>query len=402
MARRRAMVLALMSFAATACSAASPDTSDTELATEALFGGHCYTFVDLGVRSLGVAPGSRGAAGDINARGDIIGRYFRPYLGTGRVPRAFIWRDGQVADLGSLGGPTTSAADINDRGQVVGSSLTAVVDGANHAFLWERGTMRDLGTLVGHDGFSVATAINDAGDVVGISGTATGAVHAVLWRKGAIVDLGVLPGYANSYPRAINARGDIVGESFTSGPGRAFLYRDGVMTDLGLLPGYGTMSVVDVNDRGDVIGAAWSSDLTRTGAFLYRDGALIDLGARASATSSYPHAINARGDIVGTADQRAFLWTADSARDLGVLPGDQNGSAAIAINAAGLIAGASYGESGVDATPVVWRRGIMHVLPGPSGGPSSINPRGDMVGGVWEDGTLYPALWRRGPCGRKR
>ena len=103
-----------------------------------------------------------------------------------------------ITDLGTLGGTSSVAYGINAAGQVVGGAYTApqAVEGAElfgglfHAFLWQNGAMADLGTLGGAS--SSATAINAAGQVVGESTTASRVHHAFLWQKWAVTDVGSL------------------------------------------------------------------------------------------------------------------------------------------------------------------------------------------------------------------
>ncbi len=71
----------------------------------------------------------------------------------------------------------------------------------------------DLGTLGGT--FSDARAINERGQVVGESTTATGEEHAFLWQDGTMSDLGTLSG-DQSEANGINNRGQVVGGSTTA------------------------------------------------------------------------------------------------------------------------------------------------------------------------------------------
>ena len=65
----------------------------------------------------------------------------------------------------------------------------------------------------------------------------THSFHGFLYRGGTRTDLGTLGG-GTSAAYGINAAGQVVGESATSGPGtHAFLYSGGTMTDLGTLGG---------------------------------------------------------------------------------------------------------------------------------------------------------------------
>src|SRR6266545_2475214 len=71
----------------------------------------------------------------------------------------------------------------------------------------------DLGALGGT--FSDARAINERGQVVGESTTASGEVHAFLWQDGTMSDLGTLGG-DRSEAAGINEHGQVVGSSQTA------------------------------------------------------------------------------------------------------------------------------------------------------------------------------------------
>src|SRR6266567_4638337 len=100
----------------------------------------------------------------------------------------------RMEDLGSLAGGSSVGRHMNEAGLVVGSSGIPHSN-HEHAFGWAKKTgMRDLGALPGGGSYSGAFAINAGGDVVGESNTAK-TVHAVIWKnQGEIVDLGALPG----------------------------------------------------------------------------------------------------------------------------------------------------------------------------------------------------------------
>ena len=96
--------------------------------------------------------------------------------------------------------------------------MSETATGDFHAVLWDHGTITDLGTPPGGC-CSIAVAINARGQVVGQSQTpnATGSleIHAFLWERGTITDLGTLPGGCCSTANAINNRGQVVGFSQT-------------------------------------------------------------------------------------------------------------------------------------------------------------------------------------------
>ena len=123
---------------------------------------------------------------------------------------------------------------------------------------------------------SSARSINNGGDIVGEGLIAAGtAFHAFLNRKGSVTDLGTLPGGLNSFAKAINESGVVVGNAdvpfVDQCPGpfgqpvpcinfklAAFVYANGVMTDLNtLIPsdsGWELIFASDINNRGQIVG----------------------------------------------------------------------------------------------------------------------------------------------------
>jgi len=126
-----------------------------------------------------------------------------------------------MTDLGTLGGSDALGEWINDDGDVIGISATPA--GTPHGFVWRHGVMTDLGT-VGSDKSSHAFGINAKGQVVGQSwfwdGHEVTASHAFLWESGGpMVDLNALvsPGSNLNLTEAdfITDRGLIVARGFT-------------------------------------------------------------------------------------------------------------------------------------------------------------------------------------------
>ena len=110
---------------------------------------------------------------------------------------------------------------INGSGQVVGFYQPS----SYHAFLYSNGELADLGTLPGNVE-SGATGINATGQVVGWSTNSKGNQHAVLYSNGTMTDLNTLipSGWTLTYAEGINDSGKIVGCGNYNGSGtRAFL-----------------------------------------------------------------------------------------------------------------------------------------------------------------------------------
>ena len=199
--------------------------------------------------------------------------------------------------------------------------------------------MTDLGTL----GLSsYPRAINARGDIAGVSVLTTFELHAAVWQTGELTDLGAPPN-AWSEAFAINNRDQVVGYYGAI----AFLWQRGVMTDLGTLGGSYAYATA-INDGGQIVGNSETAD-RGIHAFVWRNGVMTDLGTLGG-NSSVPQArlqsINERGQVVGGSETElgethAFVWTNGVMTDLDSL----GGSEAIAINGAGDVIGNSGGHA---------------------------------------------------------
>jgi probable HAF family extracellular repeat protein len=218
------------------------------------------------MRDLGTLGGPDTFAIYINDRGQIAGQSYTNSTpnsasdpcGT-NVPTVdpFIWQSGQMIDLGTLGGTCGSANGLNNRGEVVGQSDMAG-DQTFHPFLWDWERLRDLGTIGGN--FGSANWLNDAGEVVGWATVAGDQVnHAFRWKNGAMTDLGTLAAFPCSSAKAINSRGQTVGESDDCiSVEHAVLWQDGHAIDLNdFVPPDSRILLEEadfINDLGEIIG----------------------------------------------------------------------------------------------------------------------------------------------------
>jgi probable HAF family extracellular repeat protein len=286
------------------------------------------------IRDLGTLPGFRSCNPvAINDSGLIVGS-----CDTGGAPldeHGFLWQAGRMTDLGRGNVPSA----INERGQVAGS-------GQRRAFLWQHGKITPLVTAGDR---SYATAINDRGEIVGDVWTSGGG-RAVLWRAGKAIDLGI-----SGEPSAINAQGEIVAVGPGASSADAFVWRAGKATDLGSFSL--SSESIAVNDAGQVVASG------AHGAFLWQNGRFTRFGSELSDGL----AINDRGQILLEAekgsDKRgdAFLWQNGKLTKLPALDDDTPGTFARAMNGRGQIIGSSVVEVG-HSLPFVWERGKMTAL----------------------------------------
>lgn len=263
----------------------------------------------------------------------------------------------------------------------------ALLSATSQAWALPAYTITDLGTLGGS--LSAAMDINARGEVVGRSYTASGLTHAFLYSNGLMNDLGAAGG--SSYSEGINDHGQIVGSSGS----RAFLYDNGVMTEIGTLGG-SSSSAQSINNAGQIVGY---SDTGRgyNRAFSYANGVMTDIGTLGGANSA-AFDINASGQIVGGSStaasaghSHAFLYDNGTMTDLGTLGGGR--SDARGVNNVGQIVGQAWTAQG-NGRAFLYTNGIMMDL-GTLGGnenasysyATSINNRGQVVGTSWTNGS---------------
>jgi len=127
-----------------------------------------------------------------------------------------------INDSGLVSGGQVSAPDGHNNGLQIGGTLGVPNFSRLHA-------VNASGTFAGSWGArSVAYDINTAGQVVGEAETIHGVMHAFRWSDGVMVDLNrLLPPGADGWElitaKAINDRGEIVGQGRFQGSLRAFL-----------------------------------------------------------------------------------------------------------------------------------------------------------------------------------
>jgi probable HAF family extracellular repeat protein len=294
-----------------------------------------------------------------------------------------------ATDLGDLGG-NSYAYEVNERGLVAGSSQLDPYDyERQHAFWWTRSAgMVDIGTAQPTDFWSFPRALNDRGQVVGeVEGRA---MRAFSWtHAGGLVDLGT-HGAHHSDALDINSHGLIVGLNeigyFETYHALAWT-PGGAVIDLGTLPGDDTSQADAVNDHGVVVGQSSGSIISQAFSWTQAEG-MMGLGTLGG-HYSWAGGVNNHGWIVGQSltrgDQHVhgFVWTRRGGmRDIGTLGGRE--SYTLDINEHGQVVGGSTTGVGRSEHAFSWtRRGGMDDL-GTLGGRNSyasdVNDRGQVVG----------------------
>src|SRR5258708_3682657 len=235
---------------------------------------------------------------------------------------AFLYRysDGSIQDIGSIGGKATAATAINNANQIVGYSA----DGSNNVLAFsyvQNQGITSLGTLVGGSN-SEAFALNASGQIVGDS-QADGDTHRpALFTADGVQDLSLSAKNSETLKTAygINASGQIVGRyEVDDGSTHAFRLVSGRITDLGTLGGANS-EALGINQSGVIVGDSETGNGS-THRFGFNGGSLRDLGTMNGFEKiSYARAVNDGGQIVGESDsdtqQRAFVFSNGQLIDL--------------------------------------------------------------------------------------
>jgi probable HAF family extracellular repeat protein len=325
-------------------------------------------------------PGTDLAAGTgswttgVGAGGDVIGAH-----SVGGDIHGFVWRGGKLVDLPPATGGNYSIANAVDAvGDVVGTAGD-YGNGFVHAYEWKGGHGADLGSLWGN---SFANAINAHGEIAGQSQPSANAADGVVWIGGV---LSVLPDLGGTYTAAsyLNDNGVVAGYSLTaSGAQHAVVWIGGKVTDLG--PG----TVVGLNAAGQVLVAGQSTQGTAA-PFLWQNGVKTTFGAGVQSVAG----LNNLGQVVGTFQPagstaaHGFVWRGGRRTDLGTafFPTAVNNVG----QALGNTAADTYGLG------VVWYQGKVTTLLPTSGQysrPEQLNDHGLIAGIV--QGTQDATVWQ--------
>ena len=264
----------------------------------------------------------------------------------------------------------------------------------------------DLGDLNG-GGYSTARAINLKGQSIGNAmDGATLSTKQVLWRGKVISSWSACCGSGLGVPQALNLSREAAGYIAAGFDDRPVYWSGtGGATELPPLPGgNGRGQASDINDAGYVVGFTRdASGSSRRAVVWHRTSLFLDLGfmgtpAPGQANQSLAYGINKLGDVVGASlvgsEFHAFFWRNGHFTDLG--PGT-----ALDITDDGLVMGNAPGF-----VPVLWRAGVREHLPALSGAAvayghtvRAMNNLGDVVGFAPALKAPYfdtAVLWRQG------
>jgi probable HAF family extracellular repeat protein len=264
----------------------------------------------------------------LNIHDDVVGAAYGPALGaltlgvTFFPAHAVIWSGADPKTMKDLNDDLdagakadwilTAAFGINDDGDIVGRAYNTKLK-KYHAFLLKGvgGKFFDLGALKeSATGSSAAYALNECGEklpaidkVVGYTYTTDDSYYGFIWTEATgLMDMKTLSGYSESYAKAINKKGEVVGASgdlhtsivfdfltcfgtcFTKGDSgdahsHGSWYNGVELKDLNKLipdfPGYEIEVANGINDKGQIAGSAFYKPPTFKSGGLYAKAVLL-------------------------------------------------------------------------------------------------------------------------------
>jgi uncharacterized membrane protein len=270
---------------------------------------------------IGALHTHSGFAGDINARGEVVGT-------VNNAKKGFVYLHGTLHLLPPTDASFVYARRINDRGQIAGAAFAG-----RYAARWDSYASQPIRLLPAPgDAFSFAKGINDSATVAGESDSADGTPHPATWSADGAIHL-LRSGFAPGQPGdlfAISNPGESVGESFrTDAHSNILADRATAWTPAGrvilipLLADTNQSTALNLSDRGWVVGGAAHANYTTlklgpTHALVwFGRGPAMTLpvpGLSYHASQSLAHGVDDQGTIVGSSGpaggtQVATVWT---------------------------------------------------------------------------------------------
>lgn len=264
----------------------------------------------------------------------------------------------QAATIGIPWRPTVLTTPSGSVGSIAGSdgkgeyTGTFTVDGVTQVVSWRGGSVQPIirGLPAGYEG-ARATDENAAGTVVGIADDWDSMVSRVFTLDAAGFHLKDVPaGYDYAYGRAINTRGDVLGNAFQSGGGggsAAVLWPAGGGAPVVIPQTTELWTARDLDEDGTIL---FSS--ANTGPSVWKDGV-----ARELTTSPYSQAVGysiRNGVVVGETPSgggMAIRWNTPTSSPVALA----GGAIAVSVNKAGLSVGYVPNSNPIYGNSIAWR-----------------------------------------------
>jgi hypothetical protein len=243
----------------------------------------------------------------------IVGYYFDTANSAGPA-------NGYLLEVSSKNGTTTESyttveptnnllfpSSINDLGEITG---TYGPNSSLLGFLYSKGVFTEIIAPFAPADIvdTVTNGINDSGTIVGAWSTANVSTWTpFIWKAGVFTQVAGYPGAPQTYPWAINNRGEVSGQVIdTADESHGYILQNGVYTLLDY-PGADYTAAFGINDSGDVVGEYCTapSDCNSTAyptssthGFLYSKGTFTTIDVAGEPTNA-ACGINSAGLIVG-------------------------------------------------------------------------------------------------------
>lgn len=243
--------------------------------------------------------------------------------------------------------------------------------------------------------WAIPKAMNAAGNVAGDTPTS-----GVMWVGEVLVEIPLLPGADRMDVRALNSQGEVVGRAVNSGGvSTAFYFDQDAVVDLFPQSVVGEDAVaVDINDAGLIAGSATFLD-AESGSLVQHavvwqpgDSLATVIESPDISGASTAIAVNNAGQVLVQAGQASFLWQDGVVTGLGVL-----NMAMLDFNDAAAIAGFVLNEEDGRWLAVVYADewfNVLHTLGGEDAQAWGLNNAGHAVGAAQiPTGQWHATLW---------
>ena len=276
---------------------------------------------ELGLVTLPLPEGAtNGVANDIN---DVLGSDgFGQVACTISVPslggnRPYVYDDGIWIPLGLLPGTLIGQGlAVNDSTEVVGTAVDPT-DGPAIAFLWVDGELAEVDVPLGPNSF--ALDISQRSAIVGLMGGAiTGDSFGFLLTGNNVQSIPPITGGISCEARGVNNEDIVTGQSLIAvkrgpTPRRSWVFEKGTLTELGILSNTFRTISEDINDAKQIVGHSTTPNFGLF-PFIWQDGQIHNIRDLYDDTTLPPMlqamAINNNGQIAGiAAPDRGIILT---------------------------------------------------------------------------------------------